>query len=150
MVSSIKAGVPFIGPAVDKKEETNIPVTYKDRAITYGVMGGQRLYFISQDSNGPKGRIDLAQTLYGIPQDNFIGAERSISNLTYPTVRGDELMSLLQKIVSFIAGHVHPVSTMPPVPVASGNGQTLGEIQSILADSENTILNQNIRINWYL
>jgi len=36
---------------------------------------------------------------------------------------------------------------MPPVPVSSGNGQTTSEILAILADSQNTILNQNIRIN---
>jgi hypothetical protein len=36
---------------------------------------------------------------------------------------------------------------MAPVPVASGNGQTVQEIDSILAEAENTILNQNIRIN---
>jgi hypothetical protein len=36
---------------------------------------------------------------------------------------------------------------MAPVPVAAGNGQTTAEINAILADAENTILNQNIRIN---
>jgi hypothetical protein len=36
---------------------------------------------------------------------------------------------------------------MPPVPVAAGNGQTSTEIDQILAEAENTILNQNIRIN---
>jgi hypothetical protein len=36
---------------------------------------------------------------------------------------------------------------MAPIPVAAGNGQTSVEIDTILADAENTILNQNIRIN---
>jgi len=54
---------------------------------------------------------------------------------------------LLRKIVSYVTGHVHPISTIPPVPVAAGNGQTTTEIESLLADAENTILNQNIRIN---
>ena len=44
-------------------------------------------------------------------------------------------------------GHVHPIATMAPVPVASGNGQTTLEIDSILNQAENIILNQNIRIN---
>jgi hypothetical protein len=56
-------------------------------------------------------------------------------------------MSLLRKIFSFVTGHVHPVATAPPIPVAAGNGQTAAEINAILADAENTILNQNIRIN---
>jgi hypothetical protein len=85
--------------------------------------------------------------LYGIPQDKFIGDENSVYNKTYPTVRGDELMKLLRKMFSFVTGHVHPIATMPPVPVASGNGQTSAEIQQILANAENSILNNNIRIN---
>jgi hypothetical protein len=36
---------------------------------------------------------------------------------------------------------------MRPVPVASGNGQTTSEIDALLANAENNILNQNIRIN---
>jgi hypothetical protein len=111
------------------------------------VLGAQRVYLLSQDSAGPKGQIDLQKTLYGIPQDRFVGDETSIESKTYPTVRGDELMGLLRKIFSFIKGHVHPISTMQPVPVAAGNGQTTNEIDQILADAENTILNQNIRIN---
>ena len=67
--------------------------------------------------------------------------------MTYSTVRGDELMILLRKIFSFIKGHVHPTSSMPPVPISSGNGQTTTEIDEILANAENSILNKNIRIN---
>jgi hypothetical protein len=62
-------------------------------------------------------------------------------------VRGDEMLKLIRKIFSFVTGHVHPIATMAPVPVAAGNGQTVQEINSILAEAENTILNQNIRIN---
>ena len=116
-------------------------------------MGGQKLYLLSHDSSGPKGDIDLRKTLYGINQDYFIGGvgskgdEDSIFEKTYPTVRGDELMKLLMKMFDYVIGHVHPIATMPPVPVSSGNGQTTSEILAILADSQNTILNQNIRIN---
>ncbi len=119
--------------------------------ITYATMGAQKVYLLSQDSSGPKGRISLAETLYGIPQDRFVGGsgsnDNSIETLTYPMVRGDVLISLLEKIVSFIAGHVHSVSTVPPVPISSGNGQSINEIFSLLADAQNTILNENIRIN---
>ena len=95
----------------------------------------------------------MRNTLYGINQDYFIGGvgskgdEDSIFEKTYPTVRGDELMKLLMKMFDYVIGHVHPIATMPPVPVSSGNGQTTSEILAILADSQNTILNQNIRIN---
>jgi hypothetical protein len=101
----------------------------------------------SYDSTGPRGKINLTETLYGIPQEKFVSTDKGIEQLTYPTVRGDELMKLLTKMFAFITGHVHQTATLPPVPVAAGNGQTTNEINQILADSENTILNQNIRIN---
>jgi hypothetical protein len=142
-----KNGTALIGPQGDIKTETVTPSEFVPSDVTYGVLGAQKIYLLSQDSTGPKGKISLSQTLYGIPQDKFIGDESSIFNKTYPTTRGDELMKLLRKIFSFVTGHVHPVATAPPIPVAAGNGQTSAEINAILADAENTILNQNIRIN---
>jgi hypothetical protein len=147
LVSENKNGEPVVGPISEVVTETVTPSNYTQSPITYGILGGQRLYLLSQDSTGPKGRISLSKTLYGIPQDKFIGSEKSIETQTYPVVRGDELMILLRKIFSYVKGHVHPESTIPPVPVAAGNGQTTSEIDQILADAENTILNQNIRIN---
>jgi hypothetical protein len=147
LVSENKNGKPLIGPQSKIKKETFIPAEFTPSSITYGVLGAQRVYLLSQDSTGPKGQISLQQTLYGIPQDKFIGDEKSLSNITYPSVRGDVLISLLRKIVSYVKGHVHAISTVPPIPVAAGNGQTTTEIDQILADAENSILNQNIRIN---
>jgi len=146
-VSGNNQGKPNLGPQGKPVKSTIYPADFLPSNITYSVLGGQRLYLLSQDSTGPKGSINLNNTLYGIPQDKFIGDEKSILNLTYPTVRGDQLMILLNKIFSFVTGHVHPISTMPPVPVAAGNGQTSAEILAILADANNTILNQQIRIN---
>ena len=147
LVSENKNGKPLIGPQSKIKKETYTPAEFTPSSITYGVLGAQRVYLLSQDSTGPKGQISLRQTLYGIPQEKFIGDEKSLSNITYPSVRGDELMILLRKIFSFVKGHVHQIATKPPVPVAAGNGQTTTEIDQILADAENSILNQNIRIN---
>lgn len=147
LVSENKNGKAITGPLSEIKRSEITPAEYYASPITYGILGAQRVYLLSQDSTGPKGQIDLQGTLYGIPQDKFIGDNTSIESKTYPTVRGDELMELLRKIFSFVKGHVHPVATMQPVPVASGNGQTTNEIDQILADAENTILNQNIRIN---
>ena len=56
----------------------------------------------------------------------------------------------IRKIFSFVKGHVHSIATVPPIPVAAGNGQTTTEIDAILNGAENTMLNKNIRINWYL
>lgn len=147
LVSANNNGSAVIGPQADVKLETVTPSEYQSASISYGVMGAQRLYFLSQDSTGPKGQISLKDTLYGFSQDRFIGSDKTIEKQTYPTVRGDVLISLIRKIFEFVKGHVHPIATINPVPVATGNGQTTSEIDQLLADAENTILNQNIRIN---
>lgn len=150
LVSENKNGKALLGPQSEVVTSTVTPFEFEGSAITYGVLGAQRLYLISQDSEGPKGNesTKLLNSLYGLDQDKFIGQDnKTIFNQTYPTVRGDELMTLLRKIMLYVKGHVHPVSTMPPVPVAAGNLQSTSEIDQILADAENTILNQNIRIN---
>ena len=124
-----------------------------NESITYATLGAQKLYLISHDSEGPNGKISLSDTLYGIPQDMFVGgygksgSNDSIEAKTYPMVRGDKLIEVMRKIVDFLGGHVHAISTVPPIPIASGSGQSLVEINSLLADAENTILNENIRLN---
>ena len=147
LVSENKNGKPLIGPQSEIKKETITPSNFQNSAITYGVLGAQKVYLLSHNTAGPKGEITLRETLYGIPQDKFIGNEKSLSNMTYPTVRGDELMTLLRKIFAFVTGHVHPTSNHTPIPITEGGGQTSEEIRAILADAENNILNQNIRIN---
>ena len=147
LVFENSSGKPLIGPQGTPKTSQVTPVEWSNQDISYSVLGGQRVYLLSQDSDGPKGKINLTNTLYGIPQDKFIGAGNTISTQTYPMVRGDEMIKLIRKIFSFVTGHVHPIATMAPVPVSAGNGQTTAEIYSILAEAENTILNQNIRIN---
>jgi hypothetical protein len=147
LVSENKNGNPLIGPPIDLKKETITPSNFESSPISYSILGGQKLYLLSQDSDGPKGKVTLSNTLYGIPQDKFINVNQGIENQTYPTVRGDELMLLLRKMFSYVTGHVHQVSTLPPVPIAAGNGQSSDEINQILSNAENTILNQNIRIN---
>jgi hypothetical protein len=147
LISGIDGGgQPKLGPSADPIIESYTPTEFKPEAITYGVMGAQRLYLISHDSEGPKGQIDLRDTLYGIPIDKFVG-DRDILQKTYPSVRGDLLMELLRKIFDYVKGHVHAISTVPPIPVSAGNGQTTSEIDQLLADAENTVLNQEIRIN---
>ena len=142
-----KDGKPIIGQQSTLKTTKITPTEITSQDVTYGILGSEKIYLLSHNTSGPKGRISLNDTLYGIPQDRFVGDQRSIESKTYPTVRGDELMSLLRKIFAYVTGHVHPVATIPPVGVAAGNGQTTAEINQILANVENTVLNQNIRIN---
>jgi hypothetical protein len=140
---------PLIGqqptPVIQKVQ----PITFGDNPKSYGVMGAQKIFLLSQDSINPVGKkISLKDTLYGIPQDKFVGdSTTSIESQTYATVRGEELIKLLDKIYSFLEGHVHPFPGMIPIPVSTKNGQTIAEIGQLLSNARNTILNQNIRIN---
>lgn len=147
MVNGNLGGIPSLGVPIQVKLESVRPEKWNPSPVTYAVLGGQKIYFISHDSVGPKGQISLSETLYGIPQDKFISANRGISDLTYPSVRGDLMITLLRKMFAFVQGHVHQVANLPPVPVAAGNGQSTTEIEQLLNEADSTILNQNIRIN---
>ena len=153
LVWSNNKGLPLVGVQKELKFEEFTPFVFENENITYGAMGAQQLYLFSHNSIGPKGQVNLQNSIYGITQPQFVGGtgnygpEDSIFYKTYPTVRGDVLMELISKIFDYVTGHVHPIATMSPVPVASGNGQTTQEILSIIANANNTILNQNIRIN---
>lgn len=133
---------PVIGPSTKFKKEVITDNKYFASPITYGAMGARKLYFLSHDSEGPNGKIDLRDTLYGIPQPRFTEGLDSIEKLTYPMVRGDKIIELLEKIIQYLTTHVHPFFGMPPVP-----SPVLEDVLKTIADAPNTILNQNIRIN---
>ncbi len=142
-----KGGKPIFGPQKELTTTQIKPSDYSLTPISYGVVGAQRLYLLSQDSIGPKGAINLNETLYGIPQDKFIGNENSVQSLTYSSVRGEELISLIRIIFVFLRDHVHPIAFMSPCKQSEGSGVTVQKIEELLSNAENTILNQNIRIN---
>lgn len=142
-----KGNKPIYGTQYDIQRETIFPSSFKSEPISYGVMGAQKIYLLSQDSTSRKQKIDLQDTIYGIPQNNFVRGSNSLQNLTYSTVRGEVIIELLRKMFAFLEGHVHPISIMKPVNRASGNGQRLEEIETLLNNAESLILNQNIRIN---
>jgi hypothetical protein len=110
-------------------------------------MGAQKIYLLSQDSTSKKTKINLQDTIYGIPQNAFIRGKNSLQNLTYSSVRGEVLIELLRKMYAFLEGHVHPIAIIKPAKTASGNGQRLEDIETLLNNAESLILNQNIRIN---
>jgi len=147
VVSDFRNKKPIFGPQKEIKTTEIKPSNFDLTPITYGVMGAQKLYFLSHDSVSDKNAINLNETLYGIPQDKFIGDENSIEKLTYSTVRGEELLSLIRIIFVFLRDHVHPISFMSPCKQTEGSGVTVQTIEELLAKAEKTILNQNIRIN---
>lgn len=136
---------PQFGSPTEVKKSTYEKYITTDEPKTYAIMGGQKIYFLSQDAQSDKGFVDLSNSIYGMEQENFVGPD-GLSKKTFSSVRGEELIVLLKKIVAFLSYHVHnPVDS--PDTVAAGNGQQIAEIQKLLDNATETILNGNIRIN---
>jgi hypothetical protein len=147
LISGNKGGKPLFGPQGDLKEESITPTKFQSEDISYGVLGAQKVFLLSQNSSSPKGVINLSNTLYGIPQDKFVGVGDTLYEKTYSSVRGEEMVKLIEKIVDFLNNHVHPHSNMVPDEATQGSKTTKTSINQLLADVNNTVLNQNIRIN---
>jgi len=136
----------------DKTGQQTIPridyvkdITRDNVSTTYGVIGADRLVFLSHESQIPDGqRIILDEsTLRGISQE--ILAENIMPN-TNSFVRGEELIKFLNLVIRFLISHVHAFPGLPPVPIAT-DGTATAKILSQLQNAGNTILNKNIRIN---
>ena len=133
-----------VGPQSTIENVTINNSEYRSNPLTYSTLGGDYLYLLSHKSSiSGKGVIDLKDTLYGIPQEKFTD---DIYRKTDPMVRGGQLIELLDLMVKFMSSHVHPYPGMIPVPISS-DGTSIVEIQQKILDANNTILNQNIRIN---
>jgi hypothetical protein len=130
------------------KKETVFPADFKPEDITYGVLGGQYIYLLSQLATVEgKPTIDLSNTLYGIPQDKFIGDENTLYNKTFSSVRGEQIMLLLVKMTEFLFNHVHTCAGYAPDETCNGSKTTKKDITDLLNKANNNILNQNIRLN---
>jgi hypothetical protein len=100
---------------------------------------------LSQDSNNPtRGKIDFSNTIYGFNDTDI--ANKNLLNKTSSTVRGEELLELLNMIVIFLLGHVHAHPGLPPDPV-SQDGLSAQTLMDKLNKAYTEVLNSNIRIN---
>jgi hypothetical protein len=134
-----------VGEQLTLQKETLRQSVYTPNPVSYGTIASDFVYLLSHKSDIPsKQKINLEpkETLYGISQEYF--TERILPN-TDPMVRGNELMKLLTLIVNFLASHVHNINEAP-IPIGT-DGTQLEDIRKILQDADNSILNQNIRIN---
>jgi hypothetical protein len=143
-----KGGKPIFGPQGDLKKETVLPAEFKPEDVTYGVLGGQYIYLLSQMATVEgKPTIDLSDTLYGIPQDKFVGNGETLFKKTFSSVRGEQIMILLDKMTEFLLNHVHPGSNQVPDSQCRGSKTKKTDITDLLNKANNNILNQNIRLN---
>jgi hypothetical protein len=112
--------------------------------LTYGALGGDKLFLLSQTSAIPgKQKINFSDTLYGISEQKFV--DDIIPN-TSSLVRGEELLELVNLIVRFLITHTHAFPGLPPVPVTQ-DGSTTSSILAEMQNAATKILNKNIRLN---
>ena len=136
-----------VGKPLNFKSTKVTSETFSNGQLTYGALGGDKLFLLSQSSAIPgKQKINFDGTLYGISEEKFV--DDIIPN-TSSLVRGEELLELVNLIVRFLITHTHAFPGLPPVPV-SQDGSTVTEILTEMQNAANKILNENIRLNWYL
>jgi hypothetical protein len=127
-----------ITPKSFRKIETNaLPETYM-------ALGGQHLYLLSQLSQIPgKNKINFSNSLYGIDEQTFA---LQIQPNTSSSVRGEELLELLNVIVRFLVSHTHGFPGEAPVPITE-DGSSVDNLIQQLNEAYSKVLNQYIRLN---
>lgn len=130
-------------PVSIKKTKGNV-YEYNNNPITYGSLGADKLFLLSQQSNkfGLE-PINFSDTAYGISDAKYV---TEILPKTSSLVRGEELMELINLIVRYLITHTHAFPGLPPLPVGY-DGSTSTQILAELQNAANKILNENIRLN---
>ena len=116
-----------------------------DEINTSTLIGADEIYILSHESEPApnKRKIELNESLYGIEQDKIID---NIYPNTSSSVRGEELLELINLIVRFLITHAHPFPGLPPVSVTE-DGSTINNLLNELSLATKKILSKKIRIN---
>jgi hypothetical protein len=135
----------YLGPFVIPKVEEKFDSFVENQSISYGILGSKRLFLLSQESNSPtRGKIDFSNTIYGFSDTDI--ANKNLQGKTSSTVRGEELLELLDMIVKFLLGHVHAHPGLQPDSV-SQDGLSTQALMDKINKAYAEVLNQYIRIN---
>jgi len=111
---------------------------------TFGTVMADKIYLLSTDlgtneSNDPIPFFDLNG--YDLSQQDYI---KNIDPKTFSTVRGENLLRLLGKMIEVIFTHRHN----PLMPIAGQHDYSKGnQLKELFKTIENDILNKSIRIN---
>jgi hypothetical protein len=133
-----------VGKPVEIKSTVVPQQSYFPNQTTYGALASDTLFLLSNTSSVPgKGKINFADTLYGISLDQFVD---EFIPKTSSLVRGEELLELLNLIVRFLTTHTHAYPGLPPVPVTQ-DGTNVASILTEMQNAYTKILNGNIRLN---
>ena len=125
---------------IDRFVETSTPSSF-----LFNV--SDTLYMLSHNSQIPGlGKIDFSlESTTGVTVNQDFIVENIVPN-TSSTVRGEQLMNLIELIVKYLITHVHPYHQMPPSSITT-DGTESQKILNELFSATEKILNKNIRIN---
>jgi hypothetical protein len=133
-----------VGDPVQFKPKSFRKIETNSLSETYGAMGAQHVFLLSQLSQIPgKAKINFDNNLYGIDEQTF--ALQIMPN-TSSSVRGEELLELLNVIVRFLVSHTHGFPGEPPIPITE-DGSSIQNLVQQLNDAYQKVLNQYIRLN---
>ena len=130
----------------EKKEVTNTKTFNNKNSVT--TQASNKILLLAYDSIVPgKEKVNLSsESIYGLNEGIIYN---NIIPNTEPLVRGNKLKEFLSILTKFLTTHVHPYPGLPPNPT-SFSDVTIQTIESKFQQYDSEVLNQNIRINWYL
>jgi hypothetical protein len=135
----------YLGPFVTSKIEEKFYSMVDNQSISYGILGSEKIFLLSQDSINPnRGKIDFSNTIYGFSDNDIVN--KNLQDKTSSTVRGEELLELLNLIVIFLLGHVHAHPGLPPESVTQDK-LSADTLMDKINKAYSEVLNSNIRIN---
>lgn len=127
---------------LNKFKEVSSRVNRSPKSVS--IVGGDDIYFISHKTQKFDGeRIDLSDNIYKINEQKI---SSEIKRKTSSVVRGEELIELLDLIIMFLIGHVHPWHGLPP-DGKSTNEVSVDTLMTELRNARDKLLNSRIRIN---
>jgi hypothetical protein len=119
----------------------NIIIDNSSPEQTFSSLKSDKIYFLSTDTNETSKKINFnSLDSYEYTQEDFI---KNIEPNTYSTVRGENLLNLLNAMVVVLFNHQHNL-TKPMVKIGYSEYDKLVEL---LKSMENDLLNKSIRIN---
>ena len=128
-------------PVVDETSVESIETLSPGQQGLVGV-GGEKIYLLSYNSSELNGPIALSSN-YGMSQKEMVSG---LMDKTNSMVRGEKLLELLEKMVSFMNNHCHAFPGLAPVPQGH-DGTRKEDIAKLMNDAKKNVLNSNIRIN---
>lgn len=117
---------------------------------SYAILGSDNVYLISRTSQIPgKSKIIVEDSdVYGISEERLSG---NYLESTEGIVRGESLKKLLSLIVRFLLNHQHLYNRLSPYETTTETSPiSKSDLQSEFNLFDQKVINQNIRINWYL